>query len=169
MNTTPPTTDQPAPVVADISNVIVLPTLGKGDKTKSRDRWTDAVMDRGHSIVPTILLWGQAKLDLSADELNVLLQLISHWWYGGNDPHPSKETIAGRMKKHPRTVQAYLTSLEEKGFIRRIDRYRANKGQDSNGYDLTGLVQKLVELAPEFKKVAEQNRLRRARVERPAG
>jgi hypothetical protein len=154
---------------AELSNVFMLPGLAKADKAKSRDRWTDAVMDRGHSIVPTILLWGQAKLGLSPDELNVLLHLIGHWWYGGNDPHPSKETIAGRMKKHPRTVQAYLTSLEKKGFIRRFERFRANKGQDSNGYDLSGLVKKLIEIAPEFKKVAEQNRLRRARVERPAG
>jgi hypothetical protein len=151
------------------SNVIELATLGKADKAKSKDRWSDAVMDRGHSIVPTILLWGQAKLGLTPDELNVLLQLISHWWYAGNDPHPSKETIAARMNKHPRTVQAYLTSLVEKGFIRRIERFKANKGQDANGYDLGGLVAKLNALAPEFKKVAEQNKLRRRRVEKPAG
>ena len=57
--------------------------------------------DRGHTIIPTILFWGQTKLDLTPDELNVLLQIISHWWYAGNDPHPSKDRIAKRMKKHP--------------------------------------------------------------------
>jgi predicted transcriptional regulator len=171
MNTTPsnPFATAASPPAAAPSNVIELATLGKVDKAKSKERWSDAVMDRGHSIVPTILLWGQAKLRLSPDELNVLLQLISHWWYAGNDPHPSKETIAARMKKHPRTVQGYLTSLEEKGFIRRIERFKANKGQDANGYDLRGLVAQLNAIAPEFKQVAEQNKLRRRRVEKPAG
>jgi hypothetical protein len=73
------------------------------------------------------------------------------------------------MQKHPRTVQAYLTSLEEKGFIRRVERFKPNKGQDANAYDLSGLVAKLQALAPEFKKVAEQNKLRRGRVEKSAG
>ena len=126
-------------------------------------------MDRGHTIIPTILFWGQAKLGLTPDKLNVLLQVISHWWYAGNDPHPSKDRIAERMNKHPRTVQDYLTRLETKGFIRRVERFRPNKGQDSNGYDLSGLVSKLQLIAPEFRKVAEQNKIRRKRVEKSAG
>ena len=73
------------------------------------------------------------------------------------------------MKKHPRTVQAYLTSLEDKGFIRRVERFKSNKGQDANAYDLSGQVAKLQALAPEFKKVAEQNKLRRGRVEKSGG
>ena len=52
----------------------------------------------------------------------------------------------------PRTVQAYLTSLEAKGFIRGMERFKANKGQDANGYDLGGLVAQLNAIAPEFKK-----------------
>jgi hypothetical protein len=43
-----------------------------------------------------------------------------------------------------------------------------NKCQDANGYDLAGLVRKLDAIAPEIKKVAEQNKLRRRRVEPPA-
>jgi predicted transcriptional regulator len=168
MSTTP--TDTSSSTTGDApSNVIALPGLAKRDRTKSHDRWSDAVMDRGHTIIPTILFWGQAKLGLTPDELNVLLQIISHWWYAGNDPHPSKDRIAERMKKHPRTVQTYLTSLEDKGFIRRVERFKANKGQDSNGYDLSGLISKLQAIAPEFKKVADQNKLRRRRVEKSAG
>ena len=124
-------------------------------------------MEQGYSIVPTILLWGQAKLQLDPNELNVLLQLISHWWFEGSDPHPSKDRIAERMGKHPRTVQLYLTALEKKGFIKRISRFRHNKGQAANGYDLSGLIAKLEAIAPAFKKAAEQNKLRRQRAERP--
>jgi predicted transcriptional regulator len=168
MSTT--TQSSPLPTAQNpFANVIPLVGLTKADKQKSKKLWSDAIIDRGYSIVPTILLWGQAKLGLTPDELNVLLQLISHRWYVGNDPHPSKDTIAVRMSKHPRTVQAYLTSLEAKGFINRIERFKPNKGQDANGYDLAGLVHKLNAIAPEFKKVAEQNKLRRRRVEAPAG
>ena len=55
-------------------------------------------------MVPRLLLWGQGRLELKPNELNVLLQLISHRWSVGNDPHPSKETIAQRMGRDPRSV-----------------------------------------------------------------
>jgi predicted transcriptional regulator len=151
------------------SNIVQLPVPPKGEKQKANDRWTASVIERGYSPVPTILLWGQAKLKLTPDELNVLLQLISHWWFAGNDPHPSKETIATRMGKNPRTVQRHLTSMVKKGLIKRVARYKKHRGQDSNAYDLSGLVSKLEAIAPEFKKVADQNKLRRAKVEKPAG
>ena len=137
-------TDQPTPTltVAATSNVVPLTEL-KAPKGKAKERWSEAALERGYSPVPVILMWGQAKLGLTPEELNVLLQLISHWWFGGSDPYIAKDRIAERMGKHPRTVQAYLTSLETKGFIRRIERYKVNKGQDANGYDLSGLDAKL--------------------------
>lgn len=116
-------------------------------------------------MIPSILLWGQAKMNLEPDELNVLLQLISHWWTAEHDPHPAKETIARRMGKEPRTIQRHLTKLEKKGFIKRVARFKTHKGQDSNGYDLSGLIAKLEAVAPEFKTVAEQNKRRRAKAE----
>ena len=122
-------------------------------------------MARGYSSVPSILFWGQGRVELTPEELNVLLQLISHWWSEGNDPHPSKETIARRMGKNARTIQRHLTSLETKGFIRREARFKIHKGQDTNAYDLSGLVAKLVELAPEFQKAADQIKRRRAKAE----
>jgi predicted transcriptional regulator len=119
-------------------------------------------------MVPSILLWGQAKMKLKPDELNVLLQLISHWWSADHDPHPAKASIARRMGKDARTVQRHLTSLEEKGFIKRMVRYKIHQGQDSNGYDLSGLIEKLEAIAPEFEKTADQNKRRRAKVETKA-
>ena len=132
---------------------------------KGRDRWPEAVMARGYATIPSILFWGQANLGLSPDQFNVLLQLVSHWWTKDVNPHPSKETIARRMGKDPRTVQRHLTALEDAGFIKRKPRYKLHKGQDSNGYDLRGLVRKLKAIAPEFEKVSDQNKRRRAKVE----
>lgn len=158
---TPPETPQPP-------NVVAFPTPTPADKKKSQELWSVAIMDRGYSMVPTLLMWGQAKLGLKADEFNVLLQLISHRWHADTDPRPAKETIATRMGRSPRTIQRYLTKLEDMGLITRVTRFKANKGQDTNGYNLDGLVKKLDALAPEFKKVADLNKRRRAKVETPA-
>lgn len=132
---------------------------------RSKEKWPSAVLSRGYSMIPSILLWGQARMELEPDELNVLLQLISHWWSADHDPHPAKETIARRMGKTPRTVQRHLTSLETKGFIKRVTRFKRHQGQDSNGYDLSGLIAKLEAIAPEFEKVSDLNKRRRAKAE----
>lgn len=150
---------------AEAAKVVSITTAAKATARKKKEKWPAAVMERGFSSVPSILLWGQAKLGLTPEELNVLLQLVSHWWSEGNDPHPSKETIARRMGKNARTIQRHLTSLETKGFIRREARFKLHKGQDTNAYDLSGLVAKLLVVAPEFQKAAEQNKRRRAKVE----
>ncbi len=149
----------------ETANVVPITTAAKATAKKKKEKWPAAVMARGYSSVPSILFWGQGRLELTPEELNVLLQLISHWWSEGNDPHPSKETIARRMGKNARTIQRHLTSLETKGFIRREARFKIHKGQDTNAYDLSGLVAKLVELAPEFQKAADQIKRRRAKAE----
>lgn len=138
-------------------------------KPKKRlvDLWGQTIVDTGYTVVPTILLWGQARLELSNPELAVLIQLISHRWTAENDPHPSKDRIATRIGRDRRTVQRLLTALENKGFLSRVKRTKVHKGQDTNGYDLSGLMAKLNALSPDFKKVLEQERIRRAAVEKP--
>lgn len=162
--TTPDPSAPPDPPTADI---LPFPSPSPSDRRKSEDLWTAVVMERGFSVVPILLMWGQARLGLDADEMNVLMQLISHRWSADANPHPAKATIATRMGRSPRTVQRYLTALEKKGFIAREERFKTHKGQDANGYDLGGLVAKLAALAPEFKKTAELNKLRRKKVETP--
>ena len=139
----------------------------RAGKKRMVDLWGESVMETGYTVVPTILLWGQARLELSNPELAVLVQLISHRWTAEKDPHPSKDRIATRIGRDPRTVQRLLTALEKKGLLTRVRRSKVHKGQDTNGYDLSGLVGKLNALAPEFKKVLDQERIRRAAVERP--
>lgn len=160
-------TATPAIKATPLKRLMTQTAPAKASKPPSADkqRWPDEVMSRGYSMIPSILFWGQNKLELKPEEFNVLLQLLSHWWTKGQDPHPSKETIARRMGKKPRTVQRHLTSLEEKGLIARVARFKLHKGQDSNGYDLRGLIKKLREIAPDFEKVADQNKRRRANAE----
>lgn len=154
-----------------IGKIVRRPTKPKAETVETESaptsdlKWPPEVMARGYSMIPSILLWGQGRLELKPEEFNVLLQLVSHWWTKGENPHPSKETIARRMGKKPRTIQRHLTSLEEKGLIARVARFKVHKGQDSNGYDLRGLIKKLKGIAPEFDKVADQNKRRRAKAE----
>jgi hypothetical protein len=67
-----------------------------------------------------------------------------------------------------RQVQRHLTTLENEGFIKRVARYRGPGNQIANGYDMTPLVKRLVALEPEFRKMIEQKRKRRQKVEAKA-
>jgi hypothetical protein len=136
-------------------------------RRRAEERWGRAVIARGFTVLPSMLFWAQARLKLTPDEFNVILQLAAHWWDANEEPRPAKDTIAERMGKNPRTIQRYLTQLEDKDLVRRIPRYRPGRGQAANAYSLDGLVKRLEELEPEFRKVIEQNRIRRQRVERP--
>lgn len=164
------TTTSPAPTVELPSAVIIpMPGMAKKEKRRSEDKWTAQVMKLGFTPLPSLLLRGQARLGLTPEQLNVLLQIVEHWWEADKLPFPSKDTLARRMGKSPRQVQRYLTELENDGFISRIERFNGRKAQVSNAYDLGGLVTKLVAIEPEFQKIAEQYRLRRKKVETASG
>jgi hypothetical protein len=153
----------PAPQV-----VVSLKLAAKKPRRRAEERWGKSVIERGFTILPTMLFWAQGRLNLTAEEFNVALQIAVHWWDANDDPWVAKDTIAARMGKDPRTIQRYLTQLEKKGLIGRIPRYRPGHGQTANGYSFEGLKKRLEALEPEFRKMIEQNRLRRRKVESPS-
>ena len=108
-----------------------------------KTRWGDTIegFGGGWTAVPNVLLRKQGTLDLSASELNVLVNLIRFWWLSGKAPFPSPEKMATEMGVTPRTVYRNLASLEEKGFLQRIE-----KAGEVTRYDLNGLVKKLAEV-----------------------
>ena len=65
-----------------------------------------------------------------------------------------------------RQAQRYLAELEQMGLVRRIPRTAPNRGKLSNEFDLSGLVARLKELEPEFRKVEEEVRAKRRAVAR---
>ena len=151
-------------------NVVELkPKAVAKDERQADKMWSAAVMKQGYSIVPVLMLHGQKRLGLSAPQLNVVLQLLSHWWTADDLPYPSKKTIANRMDCTPRQVQRYFTELEQAGLIRRKQRWKPGGGQNSNAYDLSGLVAKMVKLAPEFQAEADERKRRRADLEKRGG
>jgi predicted transcriptional regulator len=145
------------------SNVVSLPTA-KAAKLRSEAKWGRQVMDQGFCILPSLLFRAQSRLGLKAAHLALILQLAEFWWYDDNLPWPKKETIAQRMGLKEKQIQRIARDLEQRGYIQRNSRMTPH-GQTSNSYDLSGLVKKLKELAPEFAAVAAAKR----QVERRGG
>lgn len=143
---------------------------GEGLKSKgkvvqrSADKWGADVMQLGFCILPSLLFRAQRRLGLSPTQLAVLLQLADYWWDAGRKPFPKKADLAERLSLSDRQVQRHIADLETEGFVRRIERTVSHRGKISNEYDLSGLVEKIKALEPEFKAVAEENRARKKAV-----
>ena len=94
----------------------------------------------GWTLLPSIILERQSELDLDAVDVNIILHLARHWWYSENPPRPSKRRIAECMKVDPSTVRRHIARLERRGFITRVPRFDPIQGQQSNTYDMAGLI-----------------------------
>lgn len=148
------------------SNVV---SLRPKAERESEKKWGRAVMDLGYSMVPSLIFRAQARLGLSPTQLVLLLHLADYWWHRAQNPFPSKAALAERMHLSERQVQRYLTELETGGFITRIERFAGHKGQQSNEYNMNGLVEKLKKLEPEFRQVKEQAKEQASNVAKPGG
>ena len=148
-----------------IAQVIPLHTRKPGKS--SEKKWGAEVVKAGFCIIPSLLLRAQRRRHLAPTELAVLLQLCDFWWDDARKPFPSKETLAERLGIGARQVQRIIASLEKEGLVRRVERRAVHGGKLSNVYDLSGLVKRLKEIAPDFLKVEEETRLRRRAVARP--
>ena len=143
-------------------------TLRPRNAAKASERkWGKAVMDRGFCIVPSLLLRAQARLKLSPTQLAILMHLADYWWDVDRKPWPKKQTLGDRLNLSARQVQRYIAELEEMGYVKRIERTAPHKGKLSNEYDLSGLVERLKQLEPEFRQVEEENKERLREVARP--
>jgi len=136
---------------------------------ESEKKWGRAVMDYGYSMVPSLIFHAQARLGLSPTQLVVLLHLADYWWHRDHRPFPSKAALAERMGLKSRQIQRYLTELEKAEFIKRIERFASHKGQQSNEYDMSGLVSKLKRLEEEFREVKKTSREQARNVAKPGG
>ncbi len=98
------------------------------------------VADPGFQPLPDVLLFHQADLGMTSEELNVLLNVTAHWYEPSRMPFPRPTSIARRMGSSERTVLRHLQSLRAKGLIEKV------KGHSATGtpsYDLAPLLEKL--------------------------
>ena len=82
------------------------------------DRYGD-VSAAGFQPLPDVLLFHQAELGLKSDDLNVLLNILAHWYFPGSMPYLQTITIAKRMGVSARTVQRSIARLRQQGFLGR--------------------------------------------------
>ena len=136
-------------------------------KKASAEKWGAKVIDLGFCILPSLLLRAQRRLRLNPTQLAVLIQLADFWWDAGRKPFPKKSDLAQRLGLSERQVQRYIAELEEAGFVKRVERRASHRGKISNEYDLQGLVDKLAQLEPEFREVANAARAAREAVAKP--
>lgn len=142
--------------------------VGK-EKQASIQKWGKDVMDEGFTILPAILLRGQQRLGLNPTQMMVLIHLADYWWQKDSKPYPAMKTIAERMGISRRQLQRYMGDLEQAGLLQRIERKAQHKGKLSNEFDLSGLVERLKKLAPEFKEANERSKALRQGVTRRGG
>ena len=130
----------------------------------SERKWGVETIAAGFCILPSLLLQAQRRLGLSPTQLAFVVQLADFWWDNDRNPWPKKGTLAERLGLSEKQVQRIARQLEQRGYLERIVR-KTPRGQTSNGYDLSGLVKRLGELAPEFAAAAAAKR----KVERRGG
>lgn len=134
----------------------ILPLEASEKRVKeSNKKWGASVMKIGFNIIPSILIRGQSRLGLSSPQIMVLLQIIDHWWNHRDWPFPSKRELSNRIGIGQRQIGRHLEALEKAGLIKRIERFGGHHGRKSNEYDLSGLVEKIQALEPEFRQAKE--------------
>jgi len=150
------------------SEDVTPPKAVKAKTTRaSADKWGPKVMELGFCVLPSLIFRAQRRLGLNPTQLAVLLQLADFWWDAARKPFPKKVDLADRLGLSDRQVQRHIADLESAGFLRRIERTASHRGKISNEYDLTGFVEKLKALEPEFREVAEEAKARKKAVARP--
>jgi DNA-binding MarR family transcriptional regulator len=97
-----------------------LPPVPTGGRHDLVQKWQGGIRhNAGFVAVPVVLLRGQARLGLTAAELNVLLNLMGYWWNLNTPVFPRTNVIAKRMGVTSRTVQRAIESLLKKKLITR--------------------------------------------------
>jgi predicted transcriptional regulator len=162
MTTKLPISTKPSTIKAIASSNVVVPINSKADARKSSEKkYSKPVMDLGFCIVPSLLMQAQARLGINQVQFNIIMHLADIWWEKEHRPWPRKQLLAERMRMSERQIQRQIAELESAGLVQRVERTRPGRGKTSNEYDLSGLVQRLKALEPEFTKMKQEIQTRR--------
>lgn len=96
----------------------------------------------GWSPLPDVLLFNQHKLGIDSRELNVLLNMMAHYYTPGAMPFVRANVIAKRMGTNLRSVQRTIAKLRKKKLI-----VKSMSAERHVVHDLTPLIEKLQPLA----------------------
>jgi DNA-binding transcriptional regulator YhcF (GntR family) len=103
-------------------------------------KWGEVTAQHGFTQVPNLLLGCQGHLGLTDGEVITLVNLASFWFSKNGNIYPSIKTLTKFSGKSYTTIQKRLRTLEEKGFIKRVQRMNT-----SSKYELGPCIEKLTE------------------------
>lgn len=112
------------------------------DKQAAWFTWGDELLDSGFIAVPNGLMKHQRELDLSPQEINVILQVASYFRESGQ-MFPTVSTIAKAIGVTPRQVRRINESLVNKGYLKLGERWAEGHRRTSNTWNFSGLISKL--------------------------
>lgn len=114
-------------------------------------RWSPKIAEAGFSAVPTSFLRHYAELGISSTEAMLLIHIMARKW-DARLPFPSVKKLASEMGLSVSQVRSRLSTLEKKGFLKRVFR----KGR-SNQYDPSALIKRLEEAVEQFRLNADRD------------
>ena len=103
-------------------------------------RWGKDLVAAGWTAIPNVLFDCSQELGLKHLDIVIILHLAGYWWHAGNDPYPTKQTLANKIGVTPRTIQRSIAELEEKGYITRHARTSKLGGNLANRYSFEGII-----------------------------
>jgi len=117
--------------------------------TKMHEKWGQEALGMGWTAIPTTLIFLQDQLKITPLGMNILLNLVAHWWDANEKPYPAQESLASRMGVSKRSIQRELNSLIGQGLISKKQSSTSHpKYRGRNSYDLAPLVKMLKEFSP---------------------
>ena len=125
------------------------------------------VMAHGFVGVPNILVRGQKRLGITPTQFNILVQLLSYYYDPDRPPFPSKRELAERIDITQQTLRINIKALEDAGLLQREQQKTSAGDYGSNRYHLTGLIEKLKKLEPDFAEERKERQEARKLTERP--
>jgi hypothetical protein len=111
-------------------------------------RFGEIIARNGIASIPDAIFSFQKELGLSVGECWFVAQILRFKWTT-ELPRPSLHKMSDYTGVSLRTLFRYKSSLEEKGYLKVVNRYRENGGQDTNYYDFTPMFEKIISLLNE--------------------
>lgn len=87
-----------------------------------QEKWGHSVTagETGFQAIPDVLIKSQTYLGLDAIDMNILLNILMHWWTPEELPHPRPSVIAKRMNVSTRTVERHIEKMTKLNLIERL-------------------------------------------------
>lgn len=136
------------------------PKAVKAESTEKvlAQKWGSTLMKAGFTALPDVIFKYQKALGLKALDVLVILHLSSYWWSAKELPWPSKAKLAAGLDVDPSTVRRSIQRMEKLGYIKRVYRKADAGDNQSNKYNLKGLVAAAEKLAVDELKNREKRR-----------